>query len=43
MSMPITRLTTSSCRWKNGSVGRHDTYGSALTAQPGKSQKAASY
>src|SRR3954452_22352964 len=24
---------------KNGSVGRHDTYGSALTAQPGESQR----
>src|SRR5215471_21644001 len=39
MSMPITRLTSPSCCRQKGSVGRHDTYGSALSAQPGESQR----
>src|SRR3954451_10127953 len=40
MSSPITRLIPISLlELKNGSVGQHDTYGSALTAQPGESQR----
>src|ERR1019366_3273980 len=39
MSMPITRcISCSSLLWFDGSSGPHDNYGSALTAQPGRSQ-----
>src|ERR1019366_4506190 len=39
MSMPITRcISCSSLLWVDGSSGPHDNYGSALTAQPGRSQ-----
>ena len=39
MSMPITRcISCSSLLRFDGSSGRHDNYGSALTAQPGRSQ-----
>jgi hypothetical protein len=37
--MPITRLHSPSSFWTKKSVGRHDTYGSALSAQPGESQR----
>ena len=40
MSMPITRRIPSPLVWiEDGSGGRHDTYGSALSAQPGESQR----
>ena len=39
MSIPTTRRIGSSCQHNDGSGGRHDTYGSALSAQPGESQR----
>jgi hypothetical protein len=39
MSMPITRRIRSSYRIHDGSCGRHDNYGFALSAQPGESQR----
>jgi hypothetical protein len=36
--MPITRCISCSSPWFDGSSGPHDNYGSALTAQPGRSQ-----
>ena len=35
----MTRLIRASCRLRGGSGGQHDTYGSALSAQPGESQR----
>ena len=39
MSMPMTRRIRASCGLRGGSGGQHDTYGSALSAQPGESQR----
>ena len=37
--MPITRRIRTSCQTHDGSCGRHDNYGFALSAQPGESQR----
>jgi hypothetical protein len=38
-SMPITRRIRTSCQTHDGGCGRHDSYGFALSAQPGESQR----